>query len=283
MRIELIVVPYDSGRRGERMGAGPERLLEAGLADDLRAAGCTVDVHTVELQDGTWPGEVQSAFRLAGGIAARIRHATSRGAFPLILSGNCAPAALGAIAALGGSRVYWFDAHADFNTPETTTSGFFDGMSLAVATGRCWRGVARNVAGFAPVPEDAVVLIGARAIDALELGSLRDSSVIWVRPEEVRHGLDGILEGMPPAAAGATSAYVHVDLDVLDPSEGRANGYAAEGGLMLGDVEWCIEAIARTSHIAAAALTAYDPDTEPGGRTSANARRLALQLARCAA
>jgi hypothetical protein len=32
MRVDLIAVPYDFGRPGERMGAGPERLLEAGLS-----------------------------------------------------------------------------------------------------------------------------------------------------------------------------------------------------------------------------------------------------------
>jgi hypothetical protein len=44
MRVELIAVPYDSGRRGERMGAGPDHMLAAGLIEALRSSGVDVGV-----------------------------------------------------------------------------------------------------------------------------------------------------------------------------------------------------------------------------------------------
>ena len=71
--------------------------------------------------------------------------------FPLVLAGNC-NAAVGVVAGLGpGAAVLWCDAHADFNTPETTTGGFLDGMGLATVTGRCWTSMAARVPGFVPV------------------------------------------------------------------------------------------------------------------------------------
>ena len=60
-----------------------------------------------------------------------------------MLAGNC-NTALGSVAGLDHldrTGVVWFDAHGDFNTPETTVTGSFDGMALAMLTGRCWTGL----------------------------------------------------------------------------------------------------------------------------------------------
>ena len=61
---------------------------------------------------------------------------------PVVLSGDCTTS-LGVLAGLQRAGrdpgVVWFDAHADFNTPDTTTTGFTDGMGLAIAVGHCWK------------------------------------------------------------------------------------------------------------------------------------------------
>ena len=146
MRIAIVAVPYDSARRGERMGGGPEQLLGAGLAEGLARAGHDVRIQLVEAPAERWRAEIGTAFTLAVGVSLAVRSAIDGGEFPLILSGNCGPAALGAVGGLGGaSSVFWFDAHGDFNTPETTVGGFLDGMSLAMLAGRCWAGLARSV------------------------------------------------------------------------------------------------------------------------------------------
>src|SRR5262245_14636057 len=124
-RTDIIAVPYDSGRRNERMGAGPLTLLDGGLVDRLAAAGRPARVSIVETSSTLWPTEIGAAFDLARKVAARVRDALDQGAFPIVLSGNCLPAALGAISgAPDVSRVIWFDAHGDFNTPDTTITGF---------------------------------------------------------------------------------------------------------------------------------------------------------------
>lgn len=267
MKLDLVQVPYDSGHRAARMGAGPLRLVEAGLPGALRDAGHEVRLEAVELE-GVFTTEIASAFELARAVAGPVAEAERHGRLPLVLAGNCI-SAVGTVAALGRPAIYWFDAHADLNTPESTKSGFLDGMALSILLGRCWRGLAGQV-GLEPVPEDAVCLIGARDVDAAEEEFLAGSAV--------RRLNAAALPGALPAVSGAR-AYVHIDLDCLDPSVGRANAYAADGGLTLERLLDMIDAIAARAPIAAAALTAYDPAVDPGGAVTEAAIRIAERLA----
>ena len=125
MDIQLLLVPYDSGNRGERMGAGPERLLEVGLERTLRESGHTVRTRIAELPPGSWHAEIRTSFELMRMLSIGVREALESGQFPMVLAGNCSTA-VGTIAGLGSQStgVAWFDAHGDFNTPETTSSGF---------------------------------------------------------------------------------------------------------------------------------------------------------------
>src|SRR3954466_13329916 len=117
--VHLIAVPYDSARRGERMGEGPLVLAPA-LGERLRAGGREVRTVTIEAPADSWRAEIRTAFELARGVAGAVRDAVAGGAFPLVLSGNCGPAAIGCVAGLDPSpAVCWFDAHGDFNTPDT--------------------------------------------------------------------------------------------------------------------------------------------------------------------
>src|SRR5687767_11665963 len=123
MRVDLIAVPYDSARRGERMGAGPEALMPR-LADGLRGAGCEVRSVTLEVPADSWRAEIRSAFDLGRAVAHAVRQSRADAAFPLVLSGNCGPAAIGCVAGVDEApAICWFDAHGDFNTPDTTIGG----------------------------------------------------------------------------------------------------------------------------------------------------------------
>jgi arginase len=276
MRIELIVVPYDSGRRGERMGAGPEHLLRAGLVDRLAQAGHEAEVRVVELPSGRWWSEAGAAFELARGVAGVVREARSGEAFPLILSGNCGPAALGACAGLSRPPwVIWLDAHADFNTPETTPSGFWDGLALATLTGRCWTQLSGSIPGFHPVPERQVIALGARHLDPLERAALESSRVARVPAERADGDWTTLLDGAPQDAG----AYLHLDLDVMDPAEGAANRFAEPGGLRRAQIERVIQSVAGRVPIRAAALTAYEPAADPSGRAGEAALTLCMALA----
>ncbi|HEX6627718.1 MAG TPA: arginase family protein [Gemmatimonadaceae bacterium] len=277
MDIQILAVPYDSGHRGLRMGAGPEALLKGGLVEALREAGHDVHVRVAELDPGQWQAEIQSSFELMRMLATGVHEAVAASRFPVILAGNC-NTAVGTVAGLGTGSigVAWFDAHADFNTPETTTSGFLDGTAVAIITGRCWTQLAATVPGFSPVADDRICLIGTRDIDSLESALLDDSSIRVVAPRQIRGELSSSLQIL---GEHTDRIYVHVDLDVLDASVAMANSFAVSGGLTLDDARYSLSVIADKFEIAALTLSAYDPAADTNG----SAARAALQLISLAA
>jgi arginase len=277
MDIQLLVVPYDSGNRGVRMGAGPERLLEAGLERTLRESGHTVRTRIAVLAPETWQAEIQTSFELMRMLSTAVREAQESGRFPIILAGNCSTA-IGTIAGLGAraTGVVWFDAHGDFNTPETTSSGFLDGTAVAILTGRCWTQLAATIPGFTPVADRHVCLVGTRDLDPLESELLEESGIEIVAPKNLRSGLPRALEAIRESV---DTIYVHLDLDVLDSAVAAANSYALSGGLTLEDVEYALMEIARAFRIGAVTLSAYDP----AGDTSDHAARAAIRLISTAA
>jgi arginase len=281
MDVQIVSVPYDTARRGERMGAGPDHLLRSGVEQHLRADGHGVHVERVDLPADAFPAEIATAFVLQRRVAAVVGRADREGRLPIVLSGNCNVAAVGTLAALGRSvGVLWFDSHGDFNTPETTIGGFLDGMALAIATGRCWQQLVGQLPGFEPVDEANVVLLGTRDLDPLEAALIAESSVTVLRPADVRTHLDVTLGDL---RRRVRDLYVHVDLDVLDPrTQGRANALAAPGGMTLDEVDSAIRRAARHFRVRAAALTAYDPTFDEDARVCRAALMLLATLAEVA-
>ncbi|MBA2565229.1 MAG: arginase family protein [Gemmatimonadetes bacterium] len=305
MKVRLIEMPYAMGFHASGMGAGPRRFLEGGADGCLRCLGAVVRVERIETgrsleadprgpapqgrRDGNMPGAgtPASALALDAMLAGRVREAGVNGEFPLVLAGDC-NSALGTLAGLQaqGHRVgiVWFDAHGDFNTPETSPSGWFDGMALAAATGRCWREETRTGLGLEAIDERDVVLAGARALDPLERTSLEDSGVTRVtalEPGGIRPG--GALEAALAALAGRVDGvYLHVDLDALDAGEAVVNRYSAPGGFTLQELESAIAVTGGSIRILSAALTAYDPSVDIGGRGLAAGLRVLQAITRAA-
>ena len=270
MDLDLVVVPYESGRRGVGVGAGPEALIRGGLAERLDRAGHDVRMIPVLAPEPANGREIAAVFALVVQVDRAVAAARESGRLPLVLSGNCSVAAMGALAGLdGGTAVVWFDAHGDLNTPETTASGFFDGMALSLLLGRCWKEMAARVPGFRPVPVGDVALVGARDLDPGEVSFLREGAVRTISTER---GLSDFLKAVRPRTS---SAYVHVDLDVLDPSVGRANAYAAPQGLTVDEVIQTVRQVAAAVPLGALALTAYDPAFDAEGSVLAAALRIA--------
>jgi arginase len=275
VRVELIAVPFDSGLHATRMGRGPYHLLALGIAEQLESLGAGVQVRHVEPPRNVFPSEIRMALELQRAVAHAVTDTAQRGVFPLVLSGNC-NIAVGVVAAVRAVRgmsptVCWFDAHADFNTPETTIGGFLDGMAVSMLTGHCWRELTAQVPGFAPIPEAHVLMLGTRDVDPLERDLLQASSIrIATLPAQPEADVDAII-----AAAGTPDLYLHLDLDALDASEGRANGYAVSGGLSRSDLFAAIDAIGSRGSIRAASITAYDPACDTDDRIG----RIAIEAA----
>jgi arginase len=244
------------------MGAGPEKLAAA--ADRLRSRGFEVTQAAIEAPPG-FRTEIGTTFALHRAVAVEVRAALAAAALPIVLSGNCG-SAIGALGGVGaGTGIVWFDGHGDFNTPETTESGFLDGMALAIATGRCFRPLAASVSGFAPVAERDTCLIGARDFDPAERSAVQSSDVGWVSVASVRES--GPAAALAPALQRiqARQVHVHVDLDVHDPALAPANQLAPPEGLTPAEVQDCVRAIAAARPIRSATIAAYDPAVDPEG------------------
>jgi arginase len=265
MHIQLIQVPYDSGHRDVRMGRGPGYFVAHGVVEKLHIRDWTIDVESIEAQR-PFCAEIYTTFELQRLLAQRVRAAKERGALPLILSGNCS-SVLGTLGGIEAHQtgIIWFDAHGDFNTPETTTGGFLDGMGLATATGRCWTKLTQSIPGFTAIPDERVLLVGVRQLDDGEQALLEQSQITLLRSEQIREsGLHrGLERTLTKLHSHVQHIYLHIDLDVLDVQVGRANSYATQGGLFVEELEQAITFIAQQFNIAAIAFTAYDPSCDP--------------------
>jgi arginase len=266
MQVHLFQVPYDSGLRGVRMGLGPDYFVRHGAESILSSHGWEIEVETIESQR-PFPSEITTSLILCWQLAQRVQAVKDQGAFPLILAGNC-NTSLGGIAGVGPDDlgVIWFDAHSDFRTPETSAGGMLDSMGLAMLTGQCWRRATSYIPGFSSMPVDRVLLVGARQLEPDDEEQLHLAQVPVVRGEQIR--AEGLAESLTPAVQALRTRvqrlYVHLDLDVLDPAVGKANGFAEPGGLFVHELEQALALISQRFVIAGAALTAFDPTEDPG-------------------
>ena len=264
MEIAVIAVPYDAGQRSVGVGLGPARLLEAGLARQLREAGHAVREATVELPPDTASHELARVAAIQRELGHAVRGAVDRAELPIVLAGNCSTAVGTLAAAPEDTAVVWFDAHGDFNTADSTTSGMLDGLALSMVTGRALGNLTATVPGFVPVPENRVVLVGARDLDRPEEKALAASQVTRIAAAAAPTTIGSALRAMAPPAR---HVYVHLDLDVLDPAHARANRYEAPGGLTSAGLVQTLSEIAGVSSVYAIAITAYDPAWDHDGAT----------------
>jgi arginase len=249
-------------------GAASVVGLRCRTSDQTPDAGCGVQALAPELAErlgvearmiGT-PGEPRHApydedlaesrgcLLEAGG---QVDDALAAQRFPILVSGDCS-IALTTLPAVARHRpdakVLWLDAHGDFNTPDTSPSGFLGGMCLAGACGRWDPGL-----GQESLPPDRLVLCGVRDLDdgereMLERGGV---TVIGAALETLVYVVNA-LDDAP--------VYVHLDLDVLDPEVMPAR-YPSDGGLSQEKLYDLLDAVAEACDVVGVEITCLeDPE-----------------------
>jgi arginase len=236
-RLGLVALPWHLNRRGEHLGAGPEAILDAGLADWLGGAGSVVDgPHLIELTDderrryGAWNAVGLTGAHLADAVASMRR----RGDVVLALLGDCngSLGMLGGLIHAGARRpgMIWFDAHADFNTPEPTLSGMLGGMPVAVAAGLCLQRLRRHCGVEPPLDTRRIVLAGVRDTDPLEQELVEEHRLAAVRTADLKGDRRHLRDAMQRLSDVCDAIYVHIDLDVLDPEDAPGMNLPVAGG-----------------------------------------------------
>ncbi|QTX05182.1 arginase family protein [Agromyces archimandritae] len=178
---------------------------------------------------------------------------------PVILIGGDCGAAVGAVAHASRRAgdelvVLWLDAHPDLQTPETSPSGAFGGMTLRAIAGDGADGLALDAE--TRVPPERLVLGGARSIDEEEARYVGEHGIPLLTVEDLSDpaAAIGAIE-----AAGAGALYIHVDLDVLDPSALAGLSYPMPFGVDAAPLIALVRALADRFPLAGASIAGFAP------------------------
>ncbi len=270
MKIIAILVPYHLGRQGIGSAKGPLRYRKKGMLS-FATAQETISTKTKNLKN-----EIAVIAKVNIDLAKRVQQAVKKSLLPIVVSGNC-NTALGMMAGLRKKTgVIWFDSHGDFNTPETTPSGYFDGMPLAILTGHCHQNLRKKIGLSKPLSESDVLLIGLQSLDPLEKPALKKSAIQVASLAAIRKkGIQKILlPKIRRLKKRVHTIYLHFDIDTLHPSLAPGVDYRCADGLTLKEVKKAFGLISRHFPISAISLTCYNPDKDIGDKTLKNGVRL---------
>lgn len=293
--IEIIGVPVDlgAGRRGVDMGpsairvAGLEQRLEA-LGHAVRDAG-DIDVMIPETQEAG-PGTLRykpAILAACDALRLQVERTLDQGRTPLVLGGDHS-LAIGSVAGVSGHfarrnrsiGLIWFDAHGDFNTPETTPSGNIHGMALGHLLGHGDPDLAGLGGRLPKVDSNRTVLIGVRDLDPGERENLRRSgvTVFTIREVDERGMRDVVKQAIAVAGVRTSGIHLSFDLDVLDPEDAPGTGTPVEGGISYREAHLAMELLADFADILSVDLVEVNPILDTANQTGVLAVELAQSL-----
>jgi len=279
----LIGAPVDSGQRRAGCLMGPAAYRVAGLHREIAAEGHAVedwgDLALPRLGAATAPNPAVHGLPETLGwtevLRARVEEALALGGFPIIMGGDHS-LALGSVAgaaafAEGRGRplfLLWLDAHSDFHTPVTTTSGNLHGTPLAYIAGR---------AGFdafppfpAPIPAPRICMFGIRSVDPAEQAAMLECD-IQINDMRVidEHGIVAPLRAfLTKCRAAGGMLHVSLDVDFLDPSIAPAVGTTVPGGTTFREAHLVMELLHESGLVTSLDLVELNPFLDDRGMTA---------------
>jgi arginase len=230
------------------------RMLEGVLTAELGVPARRIDGREGPFGRTRWRDDLEASRGVLTAAGAAVAEALAVGARPVTVASDCS-LALGTFPVLAEEAgVLWLDAHADYDSPDTTTQGFLGCMSLAGACG-VWD------SGLGAIAADRVVHVGARS---------QAGDFDYAGQEHGRHELramlpsdtpvDDIVDALPPGPV-----YVHFDPDVLDPAENPLP-YERPGGLSSARTSEIAVAVARKRGVIGLEVTAFHSSDDAATR-----------------
>lgn len=277
----LIGAPVDSGKDRRGCLMGPDAYRTAGLSEALSDLGHKVrdmgNLTPATHAPDTGGGKLVRPNETIGWTNRLIRvaeDAMARG-LPIFMGGDHS-LSLGSVAGVANHAatqgrplfVLWLDAHSDYHTPETTSSGNLHGTPLGYVTGRSGFGGFPTVIN--PVPQENICIVGLRSVDAAEKQALQQTAIL-------RHDMRSIDEtgiAAPLAAfldqVAAANGLLHVSLDVdfLDPMIAPAVGTTVPGGATMREAHLVMEMICDSDLMTSIDLVELNPFLDDHGRTA---------------
>jgi arginase len=256
----IIEVPAMAGNPSHAAADGPE-VLTAALADaGCRLASCRLPVRP-------FGGDVRAAsIAVCRQVAEQGQALVAEASRPVVLAGSC-DVAPGVLAGVRDTRcgVVWIDAHADFNTPSSSASGFWPGMTLAVVVGDCGEEV-WSALEWRPVVPQRVALFGVRSLSpAEEARRLERSAMHVVRWQDgaAQADIETTLDRLAEHVEGGV--HVHLDLDALDPAVGSGVvDPPVPGGLSPEQLAELLDHVRDRFAVVATTIATYTPSNDVG-------------------
>lgn len=279
----LIGAPIDEGQRRPGCLMGPAAYRVAGLAAAIRDLGHGVqdwgDLALPELRDVTCPNPaVHSLAEVVGWtevLADKVEDALAGGGLPVVMGGDHS-LALGSVAGAAAHArragrplfLLWLDAHSDFHTPMTTTSGNLHGTPVAYIAGR---GDFDAFPPFpAPIPASRMCLYGIRSVDPAEHSALleHDIAITDMRVLD-EHGIVAPLRAfLERVEAEQGMLHVSLDVDFLDPSIAPAVGTTVPGGTTFREAHLVMELLHESGLVSSLDLVELNPFLDDRGMTA---------------
>jgi arginase len=270
---------------------GPSAIRYAGLCQGLEALGHQVhDTGNVPVPVNETVAEgnprlkyLEPIVNVCRDLAARVDCSISAGHMPVVLGGDHS---LGLGSVMGAARgrklgLLWIDAHADFNTDETTPSGNIHGMPLSALCGigtpalLTLNGVDHDRAKINP---RNVAVVGARDLDDPEKVLLREAGVSVFSIEAIdRYGIHEIMtRAIRIASRDTDGIYLSLDLDSVDPRYAPGVGTPVPGGLTFREAHLAVELAAESGRMVGMDVVEVNPILDERNTTAQLAVRLAL-------
>lgn len=279
----LIGAPIDEGQRRAGCVMGPTAYRVAGLAAAIRDCGHGVedwgDVALPELAQASCPNPaVHDLAEVLGWtevLADKVDDALSAGGMPIVMGGDHS-LALGSVsgAAAYAARqdrplfLLWLDAHSDFHTPLTTTSGNLHGTPVAYIAGR--EGFECFPAFPKPIPAERICLYGIRSVDPAEHAALlkHDIAINDMRVLDERGVVAPLREFLDQVREMGGMLHVSLDVDFLDPSIAPAVGTTVPGGTTFREAHLVMELLHESALVTSLDLVELNPFLDERGRTA---------------
>jgi len=284
-KISIIGVPMDLGADRRGVDMGPSALRYADLDERLEELGYEIedlgdmDVIIPETQHYGDPHAkyLKEITDACAHLAQVVLHAYEQGKTPLVLGGDHS-IAVGTVSGMAEAfrrhhkklGLLWFDAHADFNTPETSPSGNVHGMPLASIMGYGPHQLT-HVFGFSPkVPPERVALIGIREVHKEERELVKRSGIrVFTMKEIDRRGIGAVMdEAISLVSRDADGFSVTLDADFLDPYDSPGVATPVRGGADYREAHLAMEMIADTKKLASFEITEINPILDVHNKTA---------------